>query len=110
MLIRAAISRSIEFEADRVGAGIAGSPIGLSSAPVKIEIVQAKMQMDTNAAIPNVYHDACFQKAGNVLVQHSSIDGRTHSEINVLGKVRDRRSLLYSVPSRVGKFNWLLGI
>lgn len=37
MMVQMAISRSREFEADRGGAGIAGSPSGLSSALLKLE-------------------------------------------------------------------------
>ena len=55
MLIQAAISRSREFEADRVGAEIAGSPRGLVSALVKIENFQAKVPMDANPATAHMF-------------------------------------------------------
>jgi len=37
MLVQMAISRTREFEADKGGAGIAGSPTGLASALLKLE-------------------------------------------------------------------------
>lgn len=55
MLIQAAISRSREFEADRVGAEIAGSPKGLASALVKIENFQTKVPMDANPATAHMF-------------------------------------------------------
>lgn len=55
MLIQAAISRSREFEADRVGAEMAGSPRGLASALVKIENFQAKAPMNANPATAHMF-------------------------------------------------------
>ncbi len=55
MLIQSAISRSREFEADRIGADIAGSPRGLASALVKIENFQSKVPLDANPATAHMF-------------------------------------------------------
>lgn len=54
-LIRSAISRSTEFEADRVGAEIAGSPRGLASALARLEQVHDKVPMDVSPATSHMF-------------------------------------------------------
>ena len=55
VLIQAAISRSREFEADRTGAEIAGTPRGLASALAKIENIQENIPMDANPATAHMF-------------------------------------------------------
>jgi heat shock protein HtpX len=55
MLIQAAISRSREFAADRGGAEIAGSPMGLASALRKIESYSKQVPMDANPATAHMF-------------------------------------------------------
>jgi heat shock protein HtpX len=54
-LIQAAISRSREFDADRGGAAIAGSPYGLASALRKIEAASARVPLDANPATAHLF-------------------------------------------------------
>jgi heat shock protein HtpX len=63
MLVQMAISRSREFEADKGGAGIAGSPTGLSNALLKLEKGSQMIPM-TDANLPRTY------------VHRESADGR----------------------------------
>ena len=55
MLIQATISRSREFEADRVGAQIAGTPTGLVTALRKIEVGARQIPLTTNPAAAHMY-------------------------------------------------------
>ncbi len=55
MLIQSAISRSREFEADKTGAEIAGTPRGLASALVRIENLHEKVPMDANPATAHMF-------------------------------------------------------
>ncbi|MFT5042953.1 MAG: heat shock protein HtpX [Hyphomicrobiaceae bacterium] len=55
MVIQAAISRSREFEADRGGAEIAGSPLGLASALAKLEAGSQRVPMDANPATAHMF-------------------------------------------------------
>ena len=55
MLIQAAISRSREFEADRGGAEIAGSPQGLASALRKIEAAARRVPLPANPATAHLF-------------------------------------------------------
>ncbi|MEX2526908.1 MAG: zinc metalloprotease HtpX [Gemmatimonadota bacterium] len=48
MIVQMAISRQNEFQADRTGALIAGSPRGLSSALVRLEQAARRIPMDVN--------------------------------------------------------------
>jgi heat shock protein HtpX len=54
-LIQAAISRSREFDADRGGAAIAGSPYGLVSALRKIEAASKRVPLDANPATAHMF-------------------------------------------------------
>ena len=55
ILIQSAISRSREFEADRIGAQIAGTPGGLANALIKIERIQNRIPMDANPATAHMF-------------------------------------------------------
>jgi heat shock protein HtpX len=54
-LIQAAISRSREFEADRGGAEIAGSPLGLADALRKLEVASKRLPMPANPATAHLF-------------------------------------------------------
>jgi len=64
ILIQAAISRSREFEADKVGAEIAGSSRGLASALVKIENIQKEVPLDANPATAHMFIMMPFSRKG----------------------------------------------
>jgi heat shock protein HtpX len=55
MLIQSAISRQREFAADRGGAEIAGSPMGLASALRRIEAAVRQVPMDANPATSHMF-------------------------------------------------------
>lgn len=55
MIIQAAISRSREFDADRGGAAIAGTPYGLASALRKIEAASKRVPLDANPATAHLF-------------------------------------------------------
>jgi heat shock protein HtpX len=54
-MIQLAISRSREFEADRVGAEICGRPLSLASALTRIERTAERMPMNVNPAASHMY-------------------------------------------------------
>ncbi|MFQ5554921.1 MAG: zinc metalloprotease HtpX [Acidimicrobiia bacterium] len=55
MVIRSAISRSREFEADRTGAQLTGSPIALASALKKLEAGTTRVPMDVSPAVSPLF-------------------------------------------------------
>ncbi len=55
MLIRLAISRSREFQADASGAEITGSPMALASALQKLELGTSRVPMDVNPAVSQLF-------------------------------------------------------
>jgi heat shock protein HtpX len=54
-LIQAAISRQREFAADRGGAEIAGSPVGLATALRKIDAAVRHIPLDANPATAHMF-------------------------------------------------------
>jgi heat shock protein HtpX len=54
-LIQAAISRSREFEADRGGAELAGSPQGLADALRKLEVASKRIPLPSNPATAHLF-------------------------------------------------------
>jgi heat shock protein HtpX len=57
MLIRLAISRTREFEADASGAELTGRPMALASALEKIGAGTARRPMDVNPAVSQLFID-----------------------------------------------------
>ena len=55
MLIQMAISRQREFAADRGGAEIVGSPMGLASALRRIDAAAQQMPLDANPATAHMF-------------------------------------------------------
>jgi len=55
MLIQMAVSRSREFVADRTGAQIAGSPVGLAQALKRLEAGVKQIPMDANQATAHMF-------------------------------------------------------
>ena len=54
-LIQMAVSRSREFVADRIGAQIAGTPVGLASALKRLEAGSKQIPMDANQATAHMF-------------------------------------------------------
>ena len=57
MLIRLAISRSREYQADRSGAELTGQPVNLASALQKISGATARIPMNVNPAVSQLFID-----------------------------------------------------
>ena len=55
MIIRSAISRSREYEADRTGAQISGAPLALASALRKLEAGTTRIPMDVNPSVAPLF-------------------------------------------------------
>ena len=55
MLIRLAISRAREYEADASGARVTGEPLALASALEKIGVATARIPMNVNPAFAELY-------------------------------------------------------
>lgn len=55
MLIQMAISRSREFQADKGGASIAGTPMGLAGALRKLDMASKRIPMDANPATSHMF-------------------------------------------------------
>jgi heat shock protein HtpX len=55
MIIRMAISRSREFQADRTGAEITGQPLQLASALAKLEAGTSRVAMNVNPAVSQLF-------------------------------------------------------
>jgi heat shock protein HtpX len=63
-LIQAAISRQREFAADRAGADIAGSPVGLAQALRRIDAASRQIPMDANPATAHMFIMKPFSARG----------------------------------------------
>ena len=71
-IIQLAISRQREFGADRGGAEIAGSPMGLASALRHIESAVKQVPMDANPATAHMFIMSPFAGAGGIAKLFSS--------------------------------------
>jgi heat shock protein HtpX len=63
-VIQAAISRQREFAADRAGADIAGSPVGLAQALRRIDAASRQIPMDANPATAHMFIMKPFSARG----------------------------------------------
>ncbi len=74
MLVQMAISRSREFEADKGGAGIAGSPSGLSNALLKLEKGSQMIPMTDRQAChcTHVHRESADRRRFDEAFQHPS--------------------------------------
>lgn len=78
MLIQAAISRQREFAADRRGADIVGTPIGLAQALRRIEAASKQIPLDASPATAHMFIMKPFSLAGmaSIFSTHPSTDAR----------------------------------
>jgi heat shock protein HtpX len=77
-LIQAAISRQREFAADRGGAEIAGSPVGLAGALRKIEAAVRQIPLDANPATAHMFIMKPFSGRGiaSLFLTHPPTEAR----------------------------------
>lgn len=79
MMIQMAISRTREYEADRLGAQIAGTPLGLADALEKLDRGTARVRTRTDMAHANMYIVNPFNGVGgivNLFATHPPLDER----------------------------------
>jgi len=77
MLIQATISRAREFEADRGGAEIAGTPMGLANALRKIDVAAKQIPLTSNPAASHMYIVKPFMGGlGNLFSTHPPTEER----------------------------------
>lgn len=82
MLIQAAISRQREFAADRRGAEIVGSPLGLAQALRRIEAAARHVPLDANPATAHMFIMAPF--SGGALLSLFSTHPSTEARVQRL--------------------------
>jgi heat shock protein HtpX len=86
-LIQAAISRSREFNADKVGAEIAGNPMHLATALEKIHNLAHRVPMDVNPALNGLFIAEPLNAFGEGLVNmfqtHPPLEQRL---MNLIGR------------------------
>jgi heat shock protein HtpX len=87
-LIQAAISRSREFAADRGGADIVGSPMGLASALRRLESGVKQIPMNTSPAMSHMYIVKPFSAQGlmNLFSTHPPTEQRVAALMQRVGK------------------------
>lgn len=78
MLIQSAISRQREFAADRMGAEIAGSPVGLAQALRRIDAASRQIPLDASPATAHMFIIKPFSLAGlgNLFSSHPPTEAR----------------------------------
>lgn len=82
MIIRMAISRSREFEADQTGATVTGRPLNLASALAKISQGTAQIPMKVNPAVSQLFIDdplkafGARQTLGRMFSTHPPVEER----------------------------------
>jgi heat shock protein HtpX len=86
-LIQAAISRSREFNADKVGAELAGSPWYLATALEKIHAAARRIPLDVNPAFNSLFIaeplNAIGKSMGNLFRTHPPLEQRL---VNLIGR------------------------
>jgi heat shock protein HtpX len=87
-LIQAAISRQREFAADRGGAEIAGSPVGLASALRHIETAARQVPLDANPATAHMFIMKPFSGRGlaSLFSTHPPTDERVAALMALRGR------------------------
>jgi heat shock protein HtpX len=88
-LIQAAISRQREFAADRGGAEIAGSPVGLASALRHIEAAARQVPLDANPATAHMFIMKPFSGRGlaSLFSTHPPTEERVAALMALRGRV-----------------------
>ena len=101
MLVQMAISRSREYQADRMGAAICGNPLWLASALKKINYLARQIQNDRAEAIPAAAHMFIVNPLNgrgidNLFSTHPNVDNRV-AELEQMARelgIRDSGSSL----------------
>jgi heat shock protein HtpX len=88
MLIQAAISRQREFAADRSGAQIAGSPMGLAQALRRIDATARQVPLDANPATAHMFIMNPFSGSGmmSLFSTHPPTEARVQALMALVGR------------------------
>ncbi len=88
MLIQSAISRQREFAADRTGAQIVGSPMGLAQALRRIEATARQVPMDANPATAHMFIMSPFSgaKMMSLFSTHPPTEARVQALMQLVGR------------------------
>jgi len=87
MLIQATISRSREFAADRGGAAMAGSPMGLAAALQKIDAGAHQIPLETSPATAHLFIVSPFWGGiGNLFSTHPPTAARVQALMDLRGR------------------------
>ncbi len=93
ILIRMAISRSREYQADRSGVGITGQPLLLASALGKIGIATERIPMRVNDAVSQLYIEnpikSNFRRGGGGIMKLLSTHPPIENRIRLLEEMAD---------------------
>lgn len=93
ILIRMAISRSREYQADRSGAEITGQPLALASALNKIGIAAERIPMKVNDAVSQLYIEnplkSNFRRGGGGVMKLLSTHPPIENRIRILEEMAD---------------------
>lgn len=78
MVVQMAISRSREYEADKVGADISGSPIGLANALLKLDQTSKRVPMEVSPATAHMFiiNPLSGRSFAGLFSTHPSVDSR----------------------------------
>jgi heat shock protein HtpX len=87
MLIQMAISRQREFAADRTGAEIAGTPMGLAQALRRIEAASRQVPLEASPATAHLFIVAPFigEGLGNLFRSHPPTEARVQALLALRG-------------------------
>src|SRR5690606_14103010 len=105
-LIQAAISRQREFAADRLGARIAGSPMGLANALRRLEAGARAIPMDANPATAHMF--IVMPLSGQALMSWFSTHPPTAARIAALLGQRGSPAVRPPEPHQRARFGALV--
>ena len=107
-LIQAAISRSREYNADKVGGEIVGNPMALATALEKIHYGARQIPMEVNPAFNSLFIAEPLNAVGrglaNMFSTHPPLENRL---ANLIG--RESTGMFRPAPSRRGAFGGFFG-
>lgn len=87
MIVQMAISRSREYQADRSGAEIAGNPMGLANALLKLEGASKRAPMDISPAAAHMFivNPLSGRALAGLFSTHPAVDSRVQKLYELVG-------------------------